>query len=92
MFMTFIMIILVILIHIYVNVIIFFNKNYQKKDSYKRILSLQKETTILTTIFLHEYVIQFSIPPNFITDVIMKDTLANTPIKLADAFFGRMLY
>ena len=29
---------------------------------------------------------------DFITDIIMKDTLANTPIKLVDTFFGRMLY
>ena len=29
---------------------------------------------------------------DFITDFIMKDTLANTPIKLVDTFFGRMLY
>ena len=29
---------------------------------------------------------------DFIADFIMKDTLANTPIKLVDTFFGRMLY
>ena len=29
---------------------------------------------------------------DFITDIIMKDTLANTQIKLVDTFFGRMLY
>ena len=29
---------------------------------------------------------------NFIADIIMKDTLANTPIKLVYTFFGRIFY